>query len=145
MAVGSAISGRCLCGKVTFNARMAKSGAGVCHCGMCQRWAAGPFLGVECARGSLEVSGGNHLGDYKSSAWASRQFCTSCGSALFWRSRVGGIDVVSAGALDDKSALQLTHEIFIEAKPAYYEFAGTRKRMTGTEFLAAFVKQKFLS
>lgn len=61
---------------------------------------------------------------------------------LFWRSRIGGIDVVSAGAINDKSALRLDHEIFVEAKPGYYSFAGNAKCMTGAEFLAEVAKQK---
>ena len=136
-AGGSRISGRCLCGAVTFSAEVARREAGVCHCRMCQSWTGGPFVAVECVEGSLAVGGAEHLGVYPSSAWATRQFCKTCGSTLFWRSNDGKFNAVSAGALDDKSDFTLVSEIFIDEKPAYYDFANKTKRMTGAEFTAS--------
>jgi hypothetical protein len=52
---------------------------------------------------------------------------------LFWRARDGSADAVSAGALDEKSGWHLASEIFIDEKPAYYDFEGDAKRMTGAD------------
>lgn len=136
MASPTKVSGHCLCGNVKFTASVAKREVGICHCSMCQRWTAGPFLAMECEPGSLELDGADSLGTYVSSDWASRHFCKTCGTPLFWRSRDGKIDVISAGALDEKSQLSLTSEIFIDEKPRYYDFANETKRMTGAEFIA---------
>lgn len=136
MSAHRTIKGRCLCGAISFTASAAKGEVGACHCGMCQRWSAGPFLAVECEPGSLKIAGEDNVATYRSSDWASRQFCKSCGTPLFWRSQDGHIVVVSAGALDDKSGWKFASQIFIDEKPDYYEFANDTKRMTGPEFIA---------
>lgn len=130
------ISGRCLCGAVTFTASAAGSDVGVCHCTMCQRWAAGPMLALEIDATSLAISDDASLGIYQSSDWGQRLFCKTCGTPLFWRSRDGQHAVVSAGTLEDKSRLNLASQIFIDEKPDYYEFANDTAKMTGPEFIA---------
>lgn len=137
MAQSLKISGKCLCGAVTFTAEAAKPEVAVCHCNMCQRQVAGPYMAIECVPGSLKIAGEGDVSYYKSSEWARRGFCKSCGSALFWRSFDGKFEVVSVGALEDKSALRMATEIFIDEKPGYYDFANKTHRMTGSEFIAA--------
>ena len=136
MSEQSRICGRCLCGAVKFTAQVEKAEASVCHCHMCQRWSAGPLFVVECVPGSLRIADEENVAMYRSSEWASRGFCKTCGSVLFWRSHDGKFDAVSAGAIDDKTGLKFTSEIFIDEKPAYYDFANETKRMTGAEFIA---------
>lgn len=133
---GRGISGRCLCGAVRFEAVARKDDVGACHCHMCQRWAAGPMLALECDASTLEISGEEAFGVYSSSAWGERCFCKTCGTVLFWRSRDGTHLAISAGALDDTSKLSLKSEIFIDEKPAYYAFANETIKMTGPEFIA---------
>jgi hypothetical protein len=74
---------------------------------------------------------------YRSSEWAERAFCDTCGSSLYYRLVEGGDMYLSAGVLDDQSDLELTSQIFIEEKPAYYTFANQTKTMTGAEVFAA--------
>lgn len=134
---GSTVSGRCLCGAVRFSFETATRDVGICHCGMCRRWAAGPFLALE-HQGAVAFEGGDKIGVYKSSEWGERAFCKACGTSLYWR--MSGTDhyALSAGALDDQSRLALTTEIFIDEKPLYYAFANETKKMTGAEVVAAF-------
>ena len=134
---GHRVSGHCLCGAVTFAARVAKRDVDVCHCEMCQRWTAGPYLGLACD-GELTIEGRENLGVYKSSEWGERLFCRNCGSSLFWH--LAGTDhySIAAGTLDDKSGLDLTLQIFIDEKPAYYDFANDTPKLTGAEAMAAF-------
>ncbi|MGD9670052.1 MAG: GFA family protein [Hyphomicrobiaceae bacterium] len=136
------VSGRCLCGAVTFTARTAGSDVGACHCTMCQRWAAGPLLAAEIDASSLRVADDASLGVYQSSEWGERLFCKSCGTPLFWRSRDGQHAIVSAGALDDKSGLRFASQIYIDEKPSYYEFANDTAKMTGAEFIAMMTAAK---
>jgi hypothetical protein len=130
--------GGCLCGAVRFTARPKNQDVGVCHCGMCRRWAAGPFFAMEC-EGAVQVADEASLGVYRSSDWAERCFCKQCGSVLFYR-LVGKDDfgVVSAEALDDRAGFKFTSQIFIDDKPAYYDFANTTHNMTSAEVFAAF-------
>jgi hypothetical protein len=130
------ISGRCLCGAVRFAAKAKDNHVGACHCHMCQRWTAGPFLTVDCEPGSVRITGEEQLGVYASSEWGERCFCKTCGTPLFWRMQDGSLAVASAGALDDKRDLTFFSQIFVDEKPAYYAFANETSMMTGAEVVA---------
>jgi hypothetical protein len=131
-------TGGCLCGAVRFAARPKNHDVGVCHCSMCRRWAAGPFFAMEC-EGAVQVADKTNLGVYRSSEWAERCFCKTCGRVLFYR-LVGkdNFGVISAEALDDRAGLKFASQIFIDDKPGYYDFANTTHNMTGAEVFAAF-------
>ena len=45
---------------------------------------------------------------------------------------------MSAEAFDDRGDFALTSQIFVDEKPAYYDFANKTKNMTGAEVFAAF-------
>jgi hypothetical protein len=137
MSSGGALSGGFLCGAVRFTAVPRDRDFGVCHCGMCRRWTAGPFFALECGD-TVKVEDRSNLGVYRSSEWAERCFCKTCGTALFYRLVDKNFYVVSAEAFDDRSAFTLASEIFIDEKPAYYAFANPTKKMTGAEVFAAF-------
>lgn len=128
--------GSCLCGAVTVKMSGAHREIGVCHCRMCREWVGGPFFAVECGD-EIEISGDESLGVYASSEWAERVFCRTCGSALFYRLKAGGMMAVSAG-LFDTADLHVAQQIFIDEKPAYYDLANDTPRLTGEEVFAAF-------
>lgn len=134
---GIDVHGRCLCGAARFAARIPKPEVAICHCEMCQRWAAGPFLSVEFA-GELALEGSDNVGLYRSSEWGERAFCKVCGTPLFWHMVGTHHYALNAGALEDKSALALTLQIFIDEKPRYYDFANDTRKLTGAEAIAAF-------
>jgi len=128
-------TGKCLCGAITFKAENVEPHFHACHCTMCRRWAGGPGFGVSV--GSIELSGEDNLGVYKSSDWAERCFCTRCGTNLIYRMPETGMTIVQAGAFDDQSGLQLAGEIYVDEKPDAYNFQGDHPRQTGEEFLAS--------
>jgi hypothetical protein len=135
---GAAImSGGCLCGAVRFTATPANREVGACHCSMCRRWSAGPFLVVDCAD-TLKVEDAANLGVYRSSDWAERCFCRQCGTPLFYRLVAQNLHFVSAEAFDNREGYVFTSQIFIDEKPAYYDFANETHNMTGAEVFAAF-------
>ena len=140
MAAGQDIHGRCICGGVLFDARIAEGHVQTCHCGMCQRWAAGPFMVVECEPRSVVLTGSENLAVYASSEWGERCFCKICGSALFWRLSDGSMIMASAGALDDKSGLELRVQLFVDEKPTYYAFSNDTEMVTGAEAMATMTK-----
>ena len=136
-AADKTVTGRCLCGAVRFSFAPHKREVGVCHCSMCRRWAAGPFLVVEHS-GAVAFEGAENIGVYKSSEWGERAFCKSCGTSLYWRFSGKDDYAFSAGALDDQAGLAFTTEIFIDEKPDLYAFAGERRRKTGEQVIAEF-------
>jgi hypothetical protein len=133
------LNGHCLCGAVKFTATPEKMEMGICHCGMCRRWTGAAFMGVGAGSSVKITDGEKDLGVYKSSDYGERCFCKKCGTTLFWRMQGGGMTVVAAQAFDDPSQFKLTSEIFIDEKPANYAFANDTKKMTGAEFVAAFM------
>lgn len=130
------LSGRCLCGAVAFTA-VPKHGMHACHCERCRRWTGGVYLGVDCGD-SVEVANPEAVATWDSSDWASRSFCRTCGSSLFWTLKAGGMTAVSAQAFDDPATFPFENEIYIDSKPANYDFAGDRPRLTGAEVVALF-------
>lgn len=128
-------SGQCLCGAVNFKATPKSDEMGVCHCGMCQRWAGGVFMAVSCGD-TVSVNDDSELGVYVSSEWGERCFCKKCGTTLFWRMRDGSNTSVAVPAFDDTSGLDFKSEIFIDEKPAYYAFANNTKKQTSAEMFA---------
>ncbi len=131
------LRGGCLCGAVTFKARARQLAAGACHCSKCRKWSAGPFIGIGCDGSDVAIEGVDALGVYPSSPWGERCFCKVCGSTLFWRTRDGSHCEVSAGALDDVDGVVFRREIFVDEKPAFYDFANDTEKLTGAEFVAS--------
>ena len=130
------LAGRCVCGAVRFSGTPKEAHMDACHCSICRRWSAGPFMSVNCP--DLTVEGEDGLATYASSEHAERQFCKTCGSTLFWRMKDGSMIAVSAQAFDDPSGFPLATEIFVDEKPVTYDFANATTKMTGAEVIAAF-------
>jgi hypothetical protein len=129
------VSGRCLCGAVTFEIPGHTGNVMACHCSMCRRWSGGILLALDMHAQPV-FTGADKIGVYKSSDWGERGFCTVCGSSLYWRLSAEDRYTVSAGTLNETADLKLADEIFIDDKPAYYHFANQTRRMTGAEAMA---------
>ena len=125
-------TGHCACGAVTFTAG-APDHYGVCHCGMCRRWAGGPMMAVNCG---TDVAFSGDVAIWVSSEWAERGHCGACGTVLFYRLRDSGQHYMVLGAFDDQDGWTMDSQIFVDRKPAHYEFANETKRMTEAEVFA---------
>lgn len=79
----SKLSGRCLCGAVTFEIP-APERFDVCHCVDCRRWHGTSPVGIDLTNVTMK-SGASTLQWYRSSTLAERGFCRTCGSSLFYR------------------------------------------------------------
>ncbi|UCH74374.1 MAG: GFA family protein, partial [Rhodospirillales bacterium] len=99
------LEGKCMCGAVRFTATARKPSVVVCHCDMCRRWSAGPFMALNCQAVSFESE--QHIGRIRSSDWAERGFCTRCGSNLFYHILDSSDYQVAAGLFDDQSMLRM--------------------------------------
>jgi hypothetical protein len=137
MSTDHNVTGHCLCGGVRYNATLKNREVGACHCSMCRRWSGGPLLMVE-TDGALTFENAAHVGTYRASEWGERGFCRQCGTNLFWRMQDGSHVAISAGTLDKADGLTLTHEIFIDEKPAYYELANATTKLTGQQVFEMF-------
>lgn len=129
--------GHCLCGAVKFKARKAKKSFGACHCSMCRRWSGGPLFATDCGD-EMEIEGAENITAYRSSDWAERCFCRICSSNLFYRVRESNEHIVALGLFDDQERFDFVSQIFIDDKPACYDFANETKNMTGAEVFALY-------
>ena len=137
-------SGHCLCGAVRFTATSWGS-FGVCHCEQCRRWAGSALFAADVAEGDLDVQGAEHIRSFRSSDWATRSFCGTCGSVLWYRYDKGvdgaGAYEVCLGLLDDANGFALKREIFADEKPDSWALDGQHDRLTRSECLAMFGSQ----
>jgi hypothetical protein len=132
------MTGQCLCGAVKFTAHGVPHEVGVCHWGMCRRWSGGPALAVEVE--SVALEGTENIAWFRSSDWAERGFCKTCGANLFYHIVDSSQYIIAAGAFDDQSGFEMTSQFFIDEKPGYYAFANQTRMMTGAEVFAMYVK-----
>jgi len=130
------LAGACMCGAVKVTATANKPSVSVCHCDMCRRWSAGPFMAVNCQ--AVNFEGQENINRIRSSGWAERGFCTACGSNLFYHIIDSREYQISAGLFDDQSKMRMSLQVFTDFKPSFYEFANKTKMMTGAEVIALF-------
>lgn len=130
-------TGQCLCGAVKYTGHGEQRAPHVCHCGDCAKWVGGPFIGVSFSEGITIHDG--PIRWFKSSDWAERGSCATCGSAMFWRMYDGSFITVTAGSLNDPSTVAgIEEHIFIDHKPTHYDFADKAPRLTAEETLEKF-------
>jgi hypothetical protein len=131
------LQGQCLCGAVKVTATPKEKVTDACHCTMCRTWSAGPFIALQCGS-DVTIEGGDAIGVYKSSDWAERVFCKTCGSCITYRMQQGGDCHMNAQLFDEAPEYPLSMQVFIDEKPSSYSFAQDTKTMTGPELFALF-------
>ena len=131
------LTGSCLCGACVLTAVPQAEHAGVCHCGQCNKWSGGMFIGLYCGE-TIQFKEGSPVKSYRGSAWGERLFCGECGSTLVWQTQDGQHQTASVHLFDDPSAFPLTDEIFIDRKPSSYRLAGNLSQMTEAEVFAKY-------
>jgi hypothetical protein len=129
---------RCLCGAVVFEASLKDTSFAACHCGMCRKISGGAPFFAKDTTGLEVIAGTNVIATFKSSSWAERAHCRTCGSPLWYRLIPADQYIVAVGTFDDTSDFKLTNEIFVDCKAAGYPLADDTKKMTEAEFVAAF-------
>ncbi|GGG70903.1 aldehyde-activating protein [Salipiger pallidus] len=134
-------TGGCMCGAVRYTAS-SMTGLGVCHCEQCRRWTGSALFAATVPASDMALEGAEHIRAFRSSAWASREFCGLCGSVLWYRfdkGEDGGGDYeVTLGSLDDATGLVLEREIFADQQPDCWRLSGDHLRMTRAETLTKY-------
>ena len=134
------ITGRCLCGGVTYTADADPVIQAVCHCTDCQRQTGNPFsVVIAVPRAAFEVKGStlssfatigeDHGGETE------RHFCSNCGAPVFSVAAVMPEMVfIKAGSLDDASWLEPTVEAWTSsAQPWSPRFENTAQLERGPQ------------
>jgi hypothetical protein len=131
------LTGNCLCGKIGVTITPPEPHLDACHCAMCRRWGGSAFLSTRLVKDPV-ITGAEHITRFASSDWAERGFCSSCGSHIFYYLKPRDGYSFAAGLFDGTADYSLTEEIFIDAKPDSYSFAGDHERLTAEEVIAKF-------
>jgi hypothetical protein len=100
------LKGGCFCGFVRYEAHGAARDATNCHCSMCRRICAAPFVAwFTVGLADLRFVAGQPA-RFRSSAHAERSFCPRCGTPLTFQSRhfPDEIDVTTC-SLDDPESV----------------------------------------
>jgi hypothetical protein len=113
-------TGSCLCRAVRFTATGPLRGVIYCHCSQCRKQSGHFYAATNVADAGLAIEGAENLTWYRSSAFAKRGFCSTCGSALFWKHNESSETSVMAGAFDRPSGLKGEGHIFVGDKGDYY-------------------------
>jgi hypothetical protein len=133
------ISGRCLCGAVSYHADAEPVATALCHCEDCQRQSGSPFsLNVVVPRDAFVVEG--EMASYETIGTESgkprqRRFCAGCGSPIVTEiSEMPDVVVIKAGTLDDRSWLEPQLEVWSRSKQPWVDGgAGRHSLPTGLQ------------
>ena len=115
------LTGKCLCGAVTYQVADGFVYALNCHCSQCRRSTGSafkPFAGI--ARNRLRITQGTPLihGDPDA---AHNARCRTCGSLLFSVVRDGAYVHVTLGTLVDTPSIRPTAHIFVGSKVPWFQ------------------------
>ena len=118
--------GSCACKAIRFTLGDDPKACHACYCETCRAWSGGILLSVEGGKTpTIEDPDGN-LTLWKSSAWAERGFCKTCGSSLFYRvtapGPLQGSHYFCPGGLEDWKDIKLNKELYVDCKPSGYCF-----------------------
>lgn len=119
------ITGRCLCGGVSYSVDAEPVWQGACYCADCQRQSATAFsVVVGVPSKTLMVTGGT-LASFKTvsegyESSTERSFCSACGSPLYSTiEAMPGLAFLKAGTFDDASWVEPTVEIWTRSAQSW--------------------------
>ena len=125
------MTGRCLCGEVSYEITGELVATAVCHCDHCQRQSGGAFsVNLVVLESQLALSGtlttyGDCGDDGGDTVYVRRRFCGTCGSPIVSEvNEPAGIAIVKAGTLDDKSNVQPTVEVWCDHRQPWVDLPG---------------------
>ena len=127
-------TGQCICGAVTFTAKLKDDAIQACHCQQCQRWTGGgPYFVVNVDE--IDMKGEETILAYHASEWGERGACATCGATLYWKMQGKPISSVAVGLLDDQTGLTVREEIFTDRRaPWLPPFPGASQSTEAEEF-----------
>ncbi len=129
------LTGHCLCGAVTVTvAGHHEASVGACHCRMCQRWSGGLFLCFNAK--DVQVEG--PVVRYRSSSFAERAFCGTCGSHLWFNDVEEGREPVEyelmPGLFDESRDWPLRSEVYADRAMASVRLQGDHPRKSRADY-----------
>jgi hypothetical protein len=115
------LTGGCQCGAVRYRLAETPGRANVCHCRMCQKAGAAPFMAFASVSAAALTWTRGAPKIFASSAIAERGFCAECGTPLVYRSLNRDEIAVTIASLDDPAAIAPTVQFNVETKLAWLD------------------------
>ena len=125
-----------MCGAITVTATRDKSALRACHCDMCRQWTSSMYMSIPTVPGTIVVHGPAKT--YRSSDWAERGFCGTCGSALWYMTVHDQQRQLAAGLFENAAGNTLKIEFFSDHMPEGYALAGDHRRLSDAETIDLF-------
>ncbi len=125
------MEGRCLCGAVRIDVRSHESAVSACHCSFCRVWSGTIQMGFEAPADAVTVEG--TVRTYRSSSFAERAFCPTCGTQLWLRDDDGPYELMP-GLFPGSKDIPLTREVYADRAFAWAALAGAHERVSATEY-----------
>ncbi len=101
-------TGGCLCGRIRYRLARVSTDVGHCHCRLCQRSSGAAFLTwATLQRREVTVTTGEPTW-YRSTPGASRGFCPTCGTQLFFVQGAEPPRLPPAEAVDETADVDIT-------------------------------------
>ena len=120
----SQLAGGCLCGAVRYRLESKPFDGGWCHCRTCQLNSGAPAMAFASVRNGdwVVTAGANKLRRTRSSSFAERLFCGSCGTplAIDYDIQPDTFDF-SLATLDDPDLVRPEFHIFWASRVAWFE------------------------
>ena len=129
--MAESLSGRCMCGSVSYVIDGPARGVWNCHCERCRRWTGHFTAATSCRREHLRLISDETLEWYHPEEWpdVAYGFCRRCGSSLFWKviapppgeseQKLDTIEIW-AGTLDPPTGLSTERVIYAKDASDYH-------------------------
>jgi hypothetical protein len=134
------LTGRCLCGAVTYSVDAEPIWQGACYCADCQRQTGTAFSVIAGVPSEALTVQGSTLASFTTTgedhqSTTERRFCSACGSPIFSTiEAMPGLAFLKAGTLDDTSWFEPRAEVWTRsAQPwaLHFESAQQFERSPG--------------
>ena len=116
-------NGSCLCGAVRFDITGDLSPPNACHCSQCRKQSGHFWASTDLPRNRVTIHGEDNLTWFNASDKATRGFCKTCGSFLFWKPASRDEIAIAMGAIERPTNARLSLHIFTADKGDYYDIA----------------------
>ena len=128
------LTGGCLCGSVRYEVDGPFLRAGHCHCSRCRK----PSGAAVCTQGRVLreqfrlLQGEDRIRVYREEGFASKAFCSTCGSSLFGGTWPDGPEVsIRLGGLDGDPGIRPQYHTFVDSRATWDEITDGLPRHPG--------------
>ncbi len=114
-------TGSCLCGDVAYEITGPLRQVIACHCIQCRKITGNFMAATDANHEDFKLTAETGLTWYRSSDFASRGFCLTCGSTLFWQKENADRISIAAGTIDGETGLKTIRHIYCDFAGDYYD------------------------